>query len=289
MAVGRGRAGPPAVPDMASASKANWSDLSIRIVSALVMAGAALVTAWWGGALFVLFWFLAAAAVLCEWLFLIAAGRRDWPLAALGIAVLAVACLYAYGGRGGMALLAVAIGAAFLGGLARIRGAAQSLLVAAAIPYAACVVLPVTLLRLDEPHGMRAVFVLFAIVWGSDVMAYFTGRTLGGPKLWPRVSPKKTWSGFIGGTAFAALAAGLVGGSFVLVPIGALLAAISQGGDLLESALKRRFDAKDASHLIPGHGGVMDRLDGFLAAALVALLIGLAHAGLYPALGFIVW
>jgi phosphatidate cytidylyltransferase len=120
-------------------------------------------------------------------------------------------------------------------------------------------------------------------------MAYFTGRTLGGPKLCPSISPKKTWSGFIGGVVFGALAAGLVGGSVVLIFIGGLLAAVSQGGDLLESALKRRFDAKDASHLIPGHGGVMDRLDGFLAAALVALLIGFGHAGMHPALGFVAW
>lgn len=274
---------------MAGMSGANWSDLSIRILSALVMAALALVTAWWGGAPFVLFWFLAAAAVLCEWLLLVAAGRRDWLILAVGIVFLAVSTALAYGDRGGLALLGVVAGAVILGGLARLRGGAQPLLAAIAIPYAACVVLPVTFLRLDDPHGMRAVFVLFAIVWGSDVMAYFTGRTLGGPKLWPRVSPKKTWSGFIGGTLFAALAAGLVGGSLVLIPIGAALAAISQGGDLLESALKRRFDAKDASHLIPGHGGVMDRLDGFLAAALAALLIGLAHAGLHPALGFIVW
>lgn len=274
---------------MASVSKANWSDLSIRIVSALVMAGLALATAWWGGPLFVLFWFLAAAAVLCEWLFLIAAGRRDWVVVVLGVGLLAVSTLFALSGQAGTALLTVVGGAAVMGGLAWGRGLAQPLLAAFAIPYAACVVLPVTLLRLDEPHGMRAIFVLFAIVWGSDVLAYFTGRTLGGPKLWPRVSPKKTWSGFIGGTVFAAAAAGLVGGSVVLVPIGAALAAISQGGDLLESALKRRFDAKDASQLIPGHGGVMDRLDGFLAAALAALLIGLVHGGLHPAQGFIVW
>lgn len=274
---------------MSSAAKANWSDLSIRIASAVVMAGLALATAWAGGILFVAFWLLAAAAVLCEWLFLTMAGRRDWPVAGLGVALLAAATMLVYGGRGGAALLVLTAGAAALAGLGRLRGAPQPWLVAAGLPYAACVVLPVTLLRLDDPHGMRAVFVLFAIVWGSDVLAYFTGRTLGGPKLWPRVSPKKTWSGFIGGTLFAALAAGLVGGSLVLVALGAILAAVSQGGDLLESALKRRFDAKDASQLIPGHGGVMDRLDGFLAAALAALLIGLAHAGLNPAQGFIVW
>lgn len=274
---------------MSSVRKANWSDLTVRIASALVMAGLALFSTWLGGAVFVLFWFLAAIAVLGEWLFLITSGPKDWLMAGIAAMLLAVSTILAYSGLAALALLAVAIGAAVIGGVAVWRKQAQPLLAAAALPYAACVVLPVTLLRLDEPHGMTAILVLFAIVWGSDIMAYFTGRTLGGPKLCPSISPKKTWSGFVGGVVFGALAAGLVGGSFALVLIGGLLAAISQGGDLLESALKRSFDAKDASHLIPGHGGVMDRLDGFLAAALIALLVGLAHGSAHPASGFVLW
>ncbi len=274
---------------MSNARKANWSDLTVRVASALVMAGCALVSNWLGGPIFALFWFLAAAAVFCEWIFLIRAGVKDWPTAIFGTAILAMAVAFAFYGHPISALLLIAGGAIVLGAVAIPRPWPQPLLTAAALPYAACVVLPVTLLREDEPHGMLAIFVLFAIVWGSDIMAYFTGRTFGGPKLCPSISPKKTWSGFIGGVVFGAVAAGLVGGSFALVLIGGLLAAVSQGGDLLESALKRRFDAKDASHLIPGHGGAMDRLDGFLATSLAALAIGLLHAGMQPALGFVVW
>jgi phosphatidate cytidylyltransferase len=272
---------------MSNARKANWSDLIVRLISALVMAALALGTNWLGGLVFVAFWLLAAIAVLCEWLFLTGPATRDWPTVIAACAFLILGTAFAFSGHALSALLIIAGGAIVIGTVAMMRPGRQPLLAAAALPYAACVVLPATLLRRDEPDGMLAIFVLFAIVWGSDIMAYFTGRTLGGPKLWPSVSPKKTWSGFIGGVAFGGIAAGLVAGSMLHILVGAFLAAISQGGDLLESALKRRFDAKDASHLIPGHGGVMDRLDGFLAAALAALLIGLCSAGMHPASGFV--
>jgi phosphatidate cytidylyltransferase len=127
-------------------------------------------------------------------------------------------------------------------------------------------------------------FVIF-IVWATDVAAYFGGRSFGGPKLWPRVSPKKTWSGATTGL-FAALCAGgltagLTGaGDWRLgVLIAAPLSVISQLGDLLESALKRRFGVKDSGHVIPGHGGVLDRLDGLFAAAALALLMAAAGLG----------
>jgi phosphatidate cytidylyltransferase len=126
-------------------------------------------------------------------------------------------------------------------------------------------------------------------------MAYFTGRTLGGPKLWPRVSPKKTWSGFVGGVVSGAVAASAVGIAFGLKQSLAtfvlyiVLAVASQGGDLFESALKRRFGTKDASHLIPGHGGVMDRLDGFIAAALVALAVAAIRDPEHLGAGLLLW
>ena len=124
-------------------------------------------------------------------------------------------------------------------------------------------------------------------MWATDIAAYFAGRAIGGPKLMPRVSPNKTWSGAIGGTA-----GGVVGGVVVAAHVRRraasprsrawrfVLSVVSQAGDLLESAVKRRFDAKDASQLIPGHGGLMDRLDGFVAAAVAAALIGLLRGGL---------
>ena len=137
---------------------------------------------------------------------------------------------------------------------------------------------------------------MFAVVWLSDIVAYFAGRAIGGPKLMPRISPKKTWSGAIGGTAGAVIGGVLVARYFAIAGLGSaaavaiVLSLISQAGDLLESAVKRQFNTKDASHLIPGHGGLMDRLDGFVTAVLAAVLIGIAHGGVNaPARGLMVW
>jgi phosphatidate cytidylyltransferase len=151
-------------------------------------------------------------------------------------------------------------------------------------------------LRQDAALGLVAIVFLFAVVWATDIAAYFAGRALGGPKLWPAVSPKKTWSGAIGGL-LGGVAAGLlvvktaglaIAPMLVLVAFG--LSIVSQGGDLLESSIKRRFHAKDASQLIPGHGGLMDRLDGFLTAAAAAVMVGLLRGGLEgPARGLLVW
>src|SRR5690606_28493561 len=141
----------------------------------------------------------------------------------------------------------------------------------------------------DEPFGFTAVLFIFAVVWSPDTAAYASGRTFGGPKLWPRVSPNRIWAGFI-----AALCAGPASGAIfaMLVPaadpvrlilVGAVLAFIAQAGDLAESALKRLFDLKDASDLIPGHGGFMDRMDSLVAAASVAGLLALAIDAHAPA------
>jgi phosphatidate cytidylyltransferase len=127
------------------------------------------------------------------------------------------------------------------------------------------------------------VLFLFLVVWASDIGAYMAGRALGGPKLWPAVSPNKTWSGAAGGLLAAILVA--LGTALVFTPgastvavvaVAALLGVASQAGDLLESAIKRHFDVKDSSRLIPGHGGLLDRLDGVLAAAPVAALLSFA-------------
>jgi len=134
------------------------------------------------------------------------------------------------------------------------------------------------------------------VTWATDILAYFVGRVVGGPKLWRRVSPNKTWSGAIGGAA-GAIVAGLavvhlaqIANSLAVAGLALLLSVASQAGDMFESALKRRFGVKDASHLIPGHGGIMDRLDGFLAAAALAAIIGIARGGMdAPARGLLVW
>jgi len=165
----------------------------------------------------------------------------------------------------------------------------------AGLVYAAVAFIAPMLLRADAEHGFAALVFLFAIVWMTDIMGYAVGRAIGGAKLWPAVSPNKTRSGAIGGLA-GALAAGIVIAaslSLAVLPIAILsviLSMVAQAGDLFESAIKRRFGAKDTSHLIPGHGGLMDRLDGFITAALAAALIGVVRGGFSAAAtGLLVW
>ncbi|MDO9413381.1 MAG: CDP-archaeol synthase [Pseudolabrys sp.] len=162
--------------------------------------------------------------------------------------------------------------------------------------YAAFLFVAPVWLRADVGYGLLSIFLLFGIVWSTDIFGYFVGRAIGGPKLMPRVSPKKTWSGAIGGTAGAIIVAVVVANVFKLpslMPIAIialLLSACAQAGDLFESFIKRKFGVKDSSQLIPGHGGVMDRLDGFWAAALLAFIIGASRGGFSnPASGLLVW
>ena len=149
-------------------------------------------------------------------------------------------------------------------------------------------------LRASPNYGLAAILWLFAVVWGADVAAYFAGRLIGGPKLWVRVSPGKTWSGAIVG-ALAGAACGLMLGGGTnridrLFWLGLAAAIVSQLGDLFESALKRRFGVKDSSRLIPGHGGLMDRLDAFVAASLFAAIYAAANSdGSYIASGLFRW
>jgi phosphatidate cytidylyltransferase len=162
--------------------------------------------------------------------------------------------------------------------------------------YAAAMFAAPVILRSDPAFGLLAIVLLFAIVWSTDIFGYFAGRAIGGPKLMPAVSPKKTWSGAVAGTLGAMIVAVLVArlfGSFSTVAIAAvalLLSVCAQAGDLFESWIKRKFGVKDSSRLIPGHGGVMDRLDGFWAAAVVGCIIGLLRGGFdAPARGLLVW
>ena len=143
--------------------------------------------------------------------------------------------------------------------------------------YAGALVVSVTLLRISPAYGFAAILWIFAVVWGADVTAYFAGRTIGGPRLWPSVSPGKTWSGaIIGALAGAVLGLMLSAWTNRFIPLfwlGLATAIMSALGDLFESALKRRFGVKDSSGLIPGHGGLMDRLDAFVAASVFAAVV----------------
>jgi phosphatidate cytidylyltransferase len=172
----------------------------------------------------------------------------------------------------------------------------RPLWLAAGVIYVGIFLVSMLSLRSDPRLGLVALFWLFALTWTADIAAYFTGRALGGPKLWPAVSPNKTWSGAVGGTiagpvagAAVILAAGLsLRPIHVIVMLAVVIAA--QLGDLMESAIKRHFGVKDSSQLIPGHGGLMDRCDSLVAAAAVALAIGIVRAGMSaPAEGLLLW
>lgn len=264
----------------------------LRIVSAVVLAPLAIATAWIGDGLFLAFWGVAAVGVWWEWSTLVAASAARLVMLT-GLAPMLIALAAMAGGRFAIALMVIALGAAAANIVAP---AGRRVWVGAGTLYAASLVVTPLLLRGDSNFGFIAITFVFTVVWATDILAYCVGRLVGGPKLWPAVSPGKTWAGAVGGTAGAVVVGcgfGLTvipGGALYPAVVGLVLSAVAQGGDLLESAVKRRFGAKDSSHLIPGHGGLMDRLDGFIAAALVAALYGGIRAGLdSSAQGLLLW
>jgi phosphatidate cytidylyltransferase len=278
--------------DPAGTTARSRGELALRVCSALVLVPLAVGAAYLGGWPFALFWSLAAIGVFWEWASLVGGGERRLILT-LGGAALVIALGLAASGRLIAALGVTALGVA---GLASMAPAQQRGWVAGGVPYAAAIGIAPIVLRSDTEAGFLAVMFLFAIVWTTDIVAYFLGRLIGGPKLMPRVSPKKTWSGALGGLAgavLAGIAVAAAAGLSALISIAivaAILSAVAQAGDLFESHLKRRFGAKDSSHLIPGHGGLMDRLDGFVLAAAAAAVIGILRGGLAaPARGLLVW
>ncbi|MFS8038019.1 phosphatidate cytidylyltransferase [Xanthobacter sp. AM11] len=266
------------------------SDLKHRTLSALVLIPVVLVTAYLGGVAFAVLWTAAGIAILFEWAGLARLSRRSAFLA-IGGAVLVGGGILVAAGEPSYAFSLVALGAA----ACTLAVPRQSAWAMSGVLVAASAALPVVALRGATPLGLTAVLFLCTVVWATDILAYFTGRALGGAKLWPRVSPNKTWSGAVGGT-LAAMAGGVLVGSLAglpsLVPLAGLALVLSiaaQLGDLAESAVKRLFGVKDASRLIPGHGGLLDRLDGFAAASLVAVAIAMFRTAADPAAGLLVW
>jgi phosphatidate cytidylyltransferase len=268
------------------------SELALRVCSALVLVPLAIATAYLGGWPFALFWGAAAIGVLWEWSSMVARNEQFSVLLAGG-ASLALAVVLVATGHVLPALIVMAMGAL---GAASLTLAERRPWVAGAIPYAGALAMGPIILRSDGDHGFLAVLFLFAIVWTTDICAYFVGRALGGPKLVPRISPNKTWAGAIGGLLASVLVAVVVANLaaltslFALAMVAVVLSILAQAGDLFESFLKRRFNAKDSSRLIPGHGGLMDRLDGFVTASVAAVMIGLARGGFEaPGRGLLVW
>ncbi len=268
------QAGRPAVTSPAPRSR--WIDLRTRLISAAVLAPIGVACMWSGGVAWIFLVAVAAFGLAAEWVHL--CGRR--LLSPAGAAVpLAVCCAgaAAVAASAWVALVVLAVGA----GLVRLLG--QRLL-AAGVLYVGPAVVALLWLRADPAAGRANVLFVLLIVWASDIGAYVAGRVVGGPLLAPSISPAKTWSGAAGGLLAAALTGLLLAWGFTGPPgarpalLAAALGVVAQLGDLLESRLKRRFGVKDSSRLIPGHGGLLDRLDAVLTAApaagLLALLLG---------------
>lgn len=260
------------------------SNLQQRVISAIVLGVIVLALTWFGG-----IWFRLAAAVigavmLWEWLTMAAAkteaGGRTLAWSVLGI----VLALLLLGFPAWMLLALLTIGVVVTVGHAQTNALTQW--PAGGLIYAGLSAISLAALRSNDLPGLKAILFLFAVVWATDIAAYFVGRAVGGPKLAPSISPGKTQSGALGGAvggvvAGIALAAVAGTGNLVLLGVIALvLSVVSQAGDLFESWVKRQHGAKDSSQLIPGHGGVMDRVDGLVAAALALYLIGAATGGL---------
>ena len=267
-------------------------ELALRVCSALVLVPLALGAAYLGGWPFAVLWGLAAMVVLWEWNSLVA-GSDQRIVLTTGGASLALAIALVLTGHLLAAVIVLAISTL---GVASLAPAKRRTWIAAGVPYAGALGVAPIVLRSDNGEGFLAIIFLFAVVWTTDIAAYFAGRAIGGRKLMPRVSPNKTWSGAIGGTLAAVIVALALAkvtaltGLFAIAMLAVILSICAQGGDLFESFLKRRFGAKDSGHLIPGHGGLMDRLDGFVTASVVAALIGLLRGGFEaPGRGLLVW
>jgi phosphatidate cytidylyltransferase len=244
-----------------------------RAVSSLVMATGVLSAVIVGGWPFVALLLAAILVMADEWsrmVTLVRPRRLELTLLTASFPCLAVVAMTA--GAPALALAAVAI--------APLAGAAVSLgvpawppgRVAAGTIYVGVPGLALVWLRTHAPGGGAHLLWLLLVVWATDICAYLVGRAVGGPKLAPRISPGKTWSGLCGGVAGASLTGGLAAmalgaGYGLAAAVGALLALVGQGGDLFESALKRQAGVKDSGHLIPGHGGLLDRIDGLVFAA----------------------
>ncbi len=243
-----------------------FADLGLRLASGLALAVIALLDLWAGGVWAAGFLMIALGLMLWEYHRMVTGSDR---LATPELVVPAVAGMVAiaataiWGPPKGLPCLA---GGAVL--VALVSREARAWLVGGFL-YMSLAMGALIVLRNREPEGVFLILWLVLIVVAADVGAYFVGRRLGGRKLWPRVSPGKTWSGAIGGLVFAGITGIIFGMVVGWQPerIGVLslgIAVCSQLGDLLESAVKRRFGVKDASRLIPGHGGVLDRLDGVM-------------------------
>lgn len=258
--------------------------LSLRIFSALVLIPLALGAVWAGAWAFVALAVVAAVLLGWEWTRLCQDGRygpAGLALSVIGAVAVILAHLAPF-----WAFPAVFLGMASIAFVPGQKNGSAAWMVGGVVYIA----VPALSLVWISGQGRETLLWLLVVVWATDIGAYGAGRLIGGPKLMPKVSPKKTWAGLGGGVIWAALVGlatsclldGAGPSAALLMLISAALAVVAQAGDLFESWVKRHFGVKDSSGIIPGHGGVMDRLDGLLAAALPVALLCLALGGGVP-------
>lgn len=279
--------GPDSVPERRrSAAPRQSSELGQRIVSAVILAAIAIAALGIGGWVFALSIIALAAIGLWEWTGICGAAKPLWLRAGL-VAALAFGLAMTHIGNHIWALALLAGAAALALTIAcarRAYGWAALGIVYVAIPSVALIAF-----RQEGMEGLLIIIFVALTVWATDIAAYFGGRSIGGPKLWPLVSPKKTWSGAASGLTGAIVVAVvftvIVGtGSWLAAVVLAILLSVgAQAGDLAESAFKRRFGVKDSGTIIPGHGGVLDRLDGLYVALALAWLLAIMNVPLFIA------
>lgn len=263
-----------------------WSDLRLRVTSAAVLVPVAIACLWYGGFSFLLLASVAAIGMAVEWATLCGQPPPRWPGLLLP-AALGGATLLTGAGRPALAAGLLVVAVVLLAVLCPNR----RVWCAAGIVYLGPTAIALPWLRADLSAGFDNVLFLLLLVWASDIGAYLVGRCLGGPKLAPRISPGKTWSGAVGGLLAAVgvawLAASLLqppAAAWPTVPLAAALGVAAQAGDLFESWVKRHFGVKDSGRSIPGHGGLLDRLDAVVAVVPLAAALALAAGR-----GVVIW
>ena len=260
------------------------SGMRLRVLSAIVLAVPVLLSVYIGYPLYDLVFSLVALVMVLEWDRLCGTERRDAVTWVFAAAVL-TAVMLSIAGRYVPALWSIPVGFVVIYATARGLHRELPLLAASGAFYIGIPVVALLWLRRDSADGMATIFWLLAVVWATDTAALFAGRAIRGPKLAPSISPNKTWAGFFGGVIAAAVVSMIAGlwlglsSVMVLVAVGAVLSVASQAGDLLESRVKRFLNVKDSGDIIPGHGGIFDRVDGLLTAAPVLAVIYLLVGG----------
>ncbi len=271
----------PPITSLPPAKQFNWTNLGLRVASAAVLVPTAVAAVWFGGWPWLVMIAIAVALLAIEW------GGMSAPVSPTRVAaaVAAAALIAVFVGYRGQFLWAWGAIPLMAGAAAIIaRGVAERPADAAyGVLYIAPAALSLVWLRATH-QGEWWVLMLFAATWSADIGAYVVGSILRGPKLWPRFSPNKTWSGFVGGLV-TAMGAGILMASlpafqlnvYAAAAIGLAVGLATMAGDLWESALKRRFGVKDSGDLIPGHGGLLDRVDGLMFAVVVMAALRLAN------------